>query len=203
MDGFIWRTYEVFPVFKLEVKSQITGTERRRIEQLIFDVWSHEQEAQKDVEIITSRDHLIPDALNEGAHHVMVFLKNELIGYGRITLFLSPDDLKRAPKEVPVLDSVYKSAAFISRLVVHPKARRQGVATMISEKRLAIAHSYDVDIILACAVGEYRQKSLQSAGFKAVADVPKFITPWYTTSRPVKVMKLDLHPQTLQKTLSL
>lgn len=189
-------------MFHLKVKNFLVLKERKLVDQLIFDVWSYERSATFDVEMIAGRDIPIRDPLDRNARHVLVYYEEQLIGYGRITIFGSRDDLKTAPCEVPSVNGDYRTPAFISRLVVHPSFRGRGVATMIDEERIAIASESGVDLVVGCAVGASRQKALGQAGFSSSFKIESFATPWYKTSRPVMMMQLNLSQARMQRSIS-
>ena len=190
-------------MLEMVTKNRLTDTERSPVDALIRYVWKHEENSRADVEVFDQAKSESDDALDRNAVHVLVWDNQNLVGYGRVTLFLSRSELIEAPREVPSLPLQISSAAFLSRLVVHPKWRGQGIGGRIDQQRIHIARKCNVDVILGCAVGDKRQKALQTSGFVTEGQIASFQTPWYRTSRNVALMKLDLAKLTLQKTYSL
>lgn len=179
-------------MFNLEVKSKLTFQQRIAVDRLIFEVWSHEQKTKADVEMLTEPGDPIFDPLDRKAIHVLVFEDKKVVGYGRLSLFLNAEDRFEAPSEVPFEDA--SRTAYISRLVVHPSARGRGIGTLIDEARISIAKAHGIETLVGCAVGLQRCESLKKVGFDVQKPVHLFENPWYRTSRPVRVMRMHLHP---------
>lgn len=183
-------------MYNLEVKSKLTFQQRQAVDELILAVWTHEQKATSDVEVIAEDHPPIQDPLDKNAVHVLVTDDKALVGYGRLSLFLTEDDLLSAPAEVPY-DTIRNKCGYISRLVVHPSARGRGISTLIDETRISIARAYGVQQILGCAVGAVRQGSLAKVGFEKSRAIESFDNPWYRTTRPVRLMVMDLSSSTM------
>ncbi|MCX6124215.1 MAG: GNAT family N-acetyltransferase, partial [Proteobacteria bacterium] len=150
-------------MYNLVVKNKLTPEQRQKVEQLIIDVWSFEQQTKADVELLDARIGNVSDTLDHAATHILVDDGSRLIGYGRLTV-LKPSRLGTAHKELP-FEIDHQKSAYISRLVVHPTARGRGIAGLIDEARISQAKSEGIEVIMGCAVGTQRQISLAKVGF--------------------------------------
>jgi GNAT superfamily N-acetyltransferase len=178
-------------MLKLEVKSELTILERQAIEHLIYGVWRFEAEATHEVEMIKDRVETVHDPLDNNAVHVLIRDEHRLVGYGRVTTFESYGHMAATSKEIPHVNMQPPGqCAFMSRLVVHPRWRGQGIGSLIGETRIKAAKDQGVETVYGCAVGRQRQKQLAHAGFVSLQNIENFKTPWYITTREVCLMSL-------------
>ena len=189
-------------MFHLNVIATLNASQRDAVDQLILDVWSYEAEVAHDVEVLARKGISVIDPLDDRSVHLLVWSDDRLVGYSRLSIFLTEQALEMAPVEVPRLPRPFKPVAYLSRLVVDPKTRGQGVARLMDQVRVEIAQDSGASAIVVCAVGNIRVHSLEHSGFTTIAQYPDFQNGWYKTSRPTKTMKLMLSPMSFKKSAS-
>ena len=189
-------------MFHLNVIATLDSSQRDAVDQLILDVWSHEAEVAHDVEVLAQRGVSVIDPLDDRSVHLLVWSDERLVGYSRLSIFITEQALDLAPVEVPRLARPFRPVAYLSRLVVDPKTRGQGVARLMDQVRVEIAQDSGASAIVVCAVGKIRVDSLEHSGFTSIAQYPDFQNGWYKTSRPTQTMKLMLSPLTVKKSSS-
>lgn len=189
-------------MFHLDVLATLSAPQRAAVDYLIHDVWSHEAEVGHDVEVLAKKGIGVKDPLDDHSVHLLVWSGERLVGYSRLSIFLTQEALDKAPAEVPRLPGSFKPLAYLSRMVVDPKTRGQGVAKLMDQVRIEVAQDSGASAIVVCAVGSIRHHSLEHSGFKTIATYPTFQNGWYKTSRPTKSMKLILPPLMLKQSAS-
>lgn len=189
-------------MFRLDVIATLTASQRDAVDKLIVDVWSHEAELTHDVEVLAKNGISVIDPLDDRSVHLLVWSDDRLVGYSRLSIFLTQQALDQAPQEVPRLPPPFKPVAYLSRLVVDPLSRGQGVARLMDQVRIEIAQDSGANAIVVCAVGKIRCTSLEHSGFSTIADYPAFQNGWYRTSRQTKSMKLQLLPLSIRRSAS-
>lgn len=189
-------------MFHLDVIATLNATQRDAVDQLILNVWNYEAEVAQDVEVLARKGISVIDPLDDRSVHLLVWSDDRLVGYSRLSIFLTQQALDMAPVEVPRLSRPFKPVAYLSRLVVDPKSRGQGVARLMDQVRIEIAQDSGASAIVVCAVGPIRVNSLSHSGFTSIAPYPDFQNGWYKTSRPTETMKLLLPALTIKKSAS-
>lgn len=180
----------------VEVIRQLSPSELSEIRSLIFSVWSFEASQGHDVQMKTRDPSLVLESLNSRSIHVLVRRDHKLVGYGRLTIFETLDELLIHISELR--GSLIKSSlakgpkGYLSRLVVDLAFQGQGVASLISQARFEIAAASGVSHLVGSIVGAQRQAKVAKDGFVPIVPIFGFQTPWYVTSRPVQLMVLDV-----------
>lgn len=164
---------------------------RQHVDNLIHDVWSEESLEHRDVTLLVPRGITALDTLEDGSIHVLILDDHAgLVGYGRVSMI----DRNAIPDELSgdMLVSGLEKAAYISRLVVHPRFRSQGISKLIHAIRLDEAAKNGASDVVGWAVGPLAERNLLALGFEPIRSKSGFICPWYRTSRTATLMRLDL-----------
>ena len=172
----------------------MSGTARRDVDRLIFEVWTSESLETGDVELLVSDATSVIDPLDSLSTHILIRNKeNKLVGYGRVAIAFDGAAWSVVPRSAEITDALLP-LAYISRLVVDPAYRGQGIASMIHKIRIEIARTSGASAIYGWAVGEKPRASLAKAGFSEGTCVNGFATNWYTTARKTRLVRLNLIP---------
>jgi GNAT superfamily N-acetyltransferase len=183
---------------RVEIHESLSALQRTQVSALIYQVWAAEAAASNDVTILTSPRQFAVDPLDDHAVHVLVHcdqtshqLYNQLVGYGRLSMAYDAKDMHERFSELGLAGGEFP-VAYISRLVVHPDVRGQGIATRIHNTRINIARRLGAKSVYGWAVGEKPRGSLFRCGFREASLRQGFLTRWYETSRPTRLVRLDL-----------
>lgn len=164
---------------------------RQKVNLLIYEVWSQEAKRSGDVRMSVAPGSSVHDTIDLLSTHVLVLRnRRQLIGYGRVSLLPLTTSTEGIPLKTHATDG--GTTAYFSRLVIHPRFQRQGVAKIIHRQRIKIALDLGASQILAWAIGENPKKNLTSFGFKAISKKKGFRCAWYATSRMTALMRLKL-----------
>ena len=181
-------------MLKVDVQQSISGNVRRDVDRLIYDVWQAESRESGDVDLLVSGGTSVLDPLDALSTHVLVRNSgNKLVGYGRVAVAANSDELRAVTRDATISDPIFP-LAYISRLVVDPAFRGQGIASLIHKTRIEIARTKGAAVIYGWAVGDKPRTALANAGFIEGASLNGFTTNWYTTVRETRLVKLDLFP---------
>ncbi len=184
-------------VFKVEIQQSISGSVRRDVDRLIFDVWTAESRESGDVDLLVSLGTSVLDQLDSLSTHVLVRnTENKLVGYGRVAIATDLAELRAATRDADIAGPLFP-LGYISRLVVDPAFRGQGIASLIHTTRIEIARKSGAMTIYGWAVGDKPRAALARAGFSEGTSLCGFTTTWYTTVRKTRLVKLDLFPAEL------
>ncbi len=181
-------------MLKVEIQQSISGSTRREVDRLIYDVWQAESRESGDVDLLVSGGTSVLDPLDALSTHVLVRNSaNILVGYGRVAVAKDLEELRIVSRDAKISEPVIP-LAYISRLVVDPEFRGQGVAGLIHKTRIEIAKTMGAAAVYGWAVGDKPRSALSKAGFVEGTSINGFTTNWYTTARKTRLVKLDLFP---------
>jgi GNAT superfamily N-acetyltransferase len=181
-------------MFRISNHPYLSQCERHEVDQLIRESWAFESLKHQDVTV--NRDHSTPnDPLDHQAIHILARDGDgRLVGYGRVSIAFTSDDLITTFAELGVGESDYP-VAYISRLVVKPEARHQGIANLIHHARIDAAKGVGARTIYGWAVGSAPKSSLLRLGFKERSARKGFKTGYYETARTATLVMLSIAPQ--------
>ena len=170
---------------------KLTSTERQAVDQLIRESWSFESLRHSDV-TVSSGQWTPDDPLDQNAIHILARdSSGTLVGYGRVSIAYTIDDLNNTFKELGI-DHFDFPVAYISRLVVKPEARHQGIANQIHKARIDAARMVGARTIYGWAVGAAPKASLIRLGFEERSARKGFKTGYYETKRPATLVMMSL-----------
>ena len=178
---------------RAEIHDRLSATLRREVDRLIYHVWALESEAKKDVTMLASEAKPAFDTMDALSVHVLVRDDHhKLVGYGRVAIAKGPEDLRDGFAELNISVNEFPFA-YVSRLVVHPNFRGQGIASLIHKTRIDIAKQRGAQVIYGWAVGEKPRGALLRCGFREISLRQGFKTSWYETRRDARLVMLHLN----------
>jgi GNAT superfamily N-acetyltransferase len=176
---------------RISKQQRLTDAERLAVDQLIRESWAFESLKHRDVTMAPNHTPL-SDPLDQKAIHILARdAEGRLLGYGRVSIAYTADELSTTFAELGVGDSDFP-VAYISRLVVKPEARHQGIANLIRHARIEAARLAGARTIYAWAVGAAPKASLLRLGFKERISRQGFKTGYYETRRTATLVMMSL-----------
>lgn len=178
-------------MYEIRLCNHLSFSLRQKVNSLIYEVWSQEAKQSGDVRMSVAPGGSVYETIDSLSTHVLVLRnRRQLIGYGRVSLLPLTTSSEEIPLKTHATDG--GNTAYFSRLVIHPRFQRQGIAKLIHWQRLNIAIDLGASQILAWAIGKKPEKNLGSFGFKVVSRKKGFRCAWYATSRMTALMRLEL-----------
>jgi GNAT superfamily N-acetyltransferase len=185
-------------MFHIQTFSHLVAPLRFQVDQLIHHVWTTEASQSSDVEVLVKAGTNVVDPLDAMSTHVVVRGENsQIIGYGRVTIASNSTQFHSMIQETELEAPAYPVAC-ISRLVVHPDYRNQGIATAIHKTRIEIAKANGAAAIYGWAVGNKPRHSLASIGFNESKLRHGCTNTWYQTTRDTRLVRLALATESFQ-----